>query len=143
MTRQDSLRINHVESFPDVLGPGILYVSRRYSTASHLCCCGCGIEVVTPLNPAKWSLKEVGDRPSLSPSIGNHGFPCRSHYWIQNGAVRWDGAMSAAAVAKVRARDRADAEAWAYASLGRAAKTRARIRSMWDAALSFVRRLWP
>ena len=30
------------------------------STAPHFCCCGCGCEVVTPLNPAKWRLAEEG-----------------------------------------------------------------------------------
>jgi hypothetical protein len=35
------------ESFPTPLKPRILYVSLSYSTAAHVCPCGCGCEVVT------------------------------------------------------------------------------------------------
>ena len=96
------LEAEFVEFIPEQLAPGVLYVSRRYSTAAHLCCCGCGLEVVTPLNPAKWQLSERGRGVSLSPSIGNWGFPCQSHYWIDGGQVRWAGAMSPAAISAAR-----------------------------------------
>ena len=87
----------------------MLYISRRYATASHLCCCGCGREVVTPLNPAKWRLTESKGAISLSPSIGNWSFPCQSHYLIERGAVRWAGAMSRKQIAAVQNHDRIDA----------------------------------
>lgn len=109
MTRAARLRVEHVELIPEDLEAGVLYLSRRYRTASHLCCCGCGREVVTPLSPAKWRLVERDGEVSLSPSIGNWSFPCRSHYWIAHGEVRWAGAMSASQIARVQARDRADA----------------------------------
>jgi hypothetical protein len=98
-----------VEFTPDGLEHGILYISRRYSTATHLCCCGCGQEVATPLKPAKWHLRERNGAVWLSPSIGNWSFPCRSHYWIEGNRVRWAAEMSPAAVAQVRARDRYEA----------------------------------
>jgi hypothetical protein len=41
-----------VDFIAEHLDVGVLYISRRYATASHLCC-GCGHEVVTPLNAAK------------------------------------------------------------------------------------------
>lgn len=99
-----------VEAIPSVLRAGHLYISKRYRTAVHLCCCGCSLEVVTPLNPAKWRLTERGDTVSLYPSIGNWSFPCRSHYWIENNRVRWSWAMSKAEIARVRKRDQRDVE---------------------------------
>lgn len=96
-----------VDFIPEQLRDGILYVSRRYRTASHLCCCGCKREVVTPLNPAKWKLTEHPDGSvSLSPSVGNWGFPCRSHYWVSKNRVHWAADFSDDQIAAVVQRDR-------------------------------------
>lgn len=77
-----------VTSFPRELEPGVLYVSPQFSTATHSCACGCGREVVTPLSPSQWVLTFDGS-VSLRPSIGNWGLPCRSHYFIERGRIRW------------------------------------------------------
>lgn len=61
-----------------------IYISRKYNTAIHLCLCGCKEETVTPLNLSGWTLSEKGDKISLSPSIANNCFPCKSHYIITN-----------------------------------------------------------
>lgn len=66
-----------------------LYISCEYSTASHLCCCGCGREVVTPLNPAKWSLSFQDGRVTMCPSIGSWQLPCKSHYFFKDNLVVW------------------------------------------------------
>lgn len=116
MSRQTHLQAEFVEFIPERLKPGKLYISRRYSTATHLCCCGCGLEVVTPLNPAKWQFTERKGKVSLYPSIGNWSFPCRSHYWITEGRVQWAGAMSPKMIAAVQNRDRRDAEINAQSS---------------------------
>lgn len=113
MTRIGQIEPEFVEFIPEKLAPGVLYISKRYSTSSHLCCCGCGLEVVTPLNPAKWRLLESNGAVSLNPSIGNWSFPCRSHYWISDNRVQWAAAMSAERIAAVKARDRRDVEAMA------------------------------
>jgi hypothetical protein len=110
MMRLTLVQPSFVDFMPDHFESGIIYISRRYSTATHLCCCGCGLKVVTPLKPAKWHLAENGGAVSLNPSIGNWSFPCKSHYWIKGNNVQWAGAMSAAAIAKVRAADRRDAK---------------------------------
>jgi hypothetical protein len=90
-------------SVPAHLEPGVLYVSIEYATAMHLCACGCGREVVTPLAPDKWSLTYDGAAVSLRPSVGNWSYPCRSHYWIgPGGRVRWDRTWSDAEVALAR-----------------------------------------
>ena len=100
-------RIIHqfVDYIPEKLCEGVLYVSMTYGTVSHLCCCGCGREVVTPLTPTDWELTYDGETISLSPSIGNWGFPCRSHYWIRKGMVKWAGAWSEDKVNSAHAED--------------------------------------
>lgn len=83
-----------VEHFPEQLDSGVLYVSITFASASHLCACGCGKEVITPLSPVAWSLTFDGESISLTPSIGNWSFSCRSHYWIKKGEVVWSYKMS-------------------------------------------------
>jgi hypothetical protein len=84
-------RFDHVfvETIPDVVEPGILYVSTTYGTAIHRCACGCGNEVVTPVTPTDWTVLFDGETVSLRPSIGNWGFVCESHYWIKRNRVQW------------------------------------------------------
>lgn len=115
MSPSRATRVRHqfVEAMPSQIDEGVLYVSRRFNTAIHKCCCGCGLEVVTPLKPAKWSLKDHGSSVSLFPSIGNWSFPCQSHYWIERNQVRWAALMSDRMIRKVRERDRHDVEALA------------------------------
>lgn len=109
MSATDLLTPSFVEFIPDELEEGVIYISRRYSTASHLCCCGCGSEVVTPLNPAKWRVVEKHGKVSLTPSVGNWSFPCQSHYWISGNRVTWAPGMAPEFIAAVQARDRRDA----------------------------------
>jgi len=90
-----------VEHFPDLLEDGVLYISEAYELAAHRCCCGCGEEVMTPLNPARWRLYRSGARVSLVPSIGNWKFACRSHYWIRNNRVVPSYDMSDEEIAEV------------------------------------------
>ncbi|MGW2867899.1 DUF6527 family protein [Kitasatospora sp. NPDC001225] len=106
MTAVHFLRPRFVDSFPPVMESGVLYVSIPYTTCGHLCACGCGQEVVTPLSPAQWALTYDGENVSLFPSIGNWGLACRSHYWISEGAVRWSRRYTAREIADNRERDR-------------------------------------
>lgn len=104
--------MNHVfvEHIPEHLEAGVLYVSIEFDTAVHTCACGCGNEVVTPLSPAEWSFTYDGRAVSLSPSIGNWGFPCRSHYWIRRGKIEWASRWSDEKIKLVREKDRIDQE---------------------------------
>jgi len=73
----------YVEFIPEQLEPGKLYISEVYETAVHACLCGCGEQTVTPLGAGQWTLtKSATGLVSLSPSIGNYQFACRSHYII-------------------------------------------------------------
>ena len=96
------LRHEFVDYIPEQLDDGVLYVSYRFGTVVHRCACGCGEEVVTPLGPAEWSLTYDGRTISLAPSIGNWSFGCRSHYWIDEGSVRWARGFSDDEVSLVR-----------------------------------------
>lgn len=88
------LRHQFVENAPEELEPDILYVSIPFATVLHSCACGCGHEVVTPLSPSGWIMTYDGVSVSLSPSIGNWNFPCRSHYVIRRNRVNWIRAIS-------------------------------------------------
>jgi len=78
-----------VEFIPENIEEGILYISIEYCTAVHKCVCGCGNEVVTPLSPTDWELTFNGKTVSLSPSIGNWNFECKSHYWIKKNNIHF------------------------------------------------------
>lgn len=79
-----------VEYIPKELESGILYISVEYNVAIHLCACGCGIEIVTPLDRKNgWIMTYDGENASLSPSIGNGRYECRSHYFLKDGLVEW------------------------------------------------------
>jgi Family of unknown function (DUF6527) len=106
MMRYARLTHEFVEYLPEIMNPGVLYVSMSYATASHKCCCGCGLEVVTPLTPTDWKLTFDGDSVSLHPSIGNWEFPCRSHYVIDRGRIIEADPWSDEQLAKERARDK-------------------------------------
>jgi len=92
--KQPSFIPEFVETIPEVLEEDRMYISIRFRTASHLCACGCGSRVVTPIKPAKWKLTYDGETVSLSPSIGRWQLPCRSHYWICNNRVFWSRAFT-------------------------------------------------
>lgn len=74
---------------PKELKPGILYFSEKFSTAAHLCPCGCGSKIRTPLGPTEWQFEDTDKGPTLRPSVGNWQHPCQSHYWIYQGEIRW------------------------------------------------------
>lgn len=92
MDRISNIEPVYCESIPEHLESGKIYISEKYKTASHLCACGCGNIVVTPLSGGTvWKLNKNADGTiSLSGSIGNKYFECKSHYFIENNAIRFD-----------------------------------------------------
>lgn len=83
------IELQHVRYMPNELDTGVLYVSKEFSTAAHLCPCGCGSKIRTPLGQTEWDFEETEKGPSLYPSIGNWQLPCRSHYFIYRGRICW------------------------------------------------------
>lgn len=106
------IRPEFVESAPKQLSDGVIYISDRFRTALHKCCCGCGKEVVTPLNSAGWSYFLENGKVTLKPSIGNWSFPCKSHYLIIRSQVVWASTMSDRQIAQVKTRDARDQQAY-------------------------------
>lgn len=84
-----------VATRPEVIEDGTLYILPHYNCAIHKCMCGCGEIVVTPIDDTYgktsgfWGWSYNGRSASLAPSVGNFQFECRSHYFLQNGNVRW------------------------------------------------------
>jgi hypothetical protein len=87
----EHITLQRVEFMPKQLEPGILYVSEKFGAMAHLCACGCGAKIRTPLGPTEWSLKETAGGPSLWPSVGNWQQACKSHYIIDGGDIIWCG----------------------------------------------------
>jgi hypothetical protein len=138
------LKHEFVEFIPEELEQGTLYVSIRFASASHLCCCGCGNKVVTPIRPTDWKLIFDGKTISLEPSIGNWSFPCQSHYWIRNDRVNWTSQWSCDQIERGRLRDRqakgdyfGDSEATSATDTDEI-ETRRPKRSWWQ----MIRRWW-
>ena len=106
MTRVTTVQCERVKFIPADLESGKIYYSKDFSTAVHLCCCGCGNSVVTPIGPTDWRITVARNAVSISPSIGNWSFPCQSHYWIRDNKVVWATQMSRREIEHGRAADR-------------------------------------
>jgi hypothetical protein len=94
------------KSIPAVPEAETLYVSMDYQTAVHLCACGCGAKVVTPIGPNDWVLTFDGT-VTLCPSVGSGQQPCRSHYYIRHDHIDWRPKISKAATKPALAQDHA------------------------------------
>lgn len=105
MKRKPAFIHSFVTSAPRVLEPDHLYVSLEYNSALHLCACGCGRKVVTPLSPRDWQVSYNGQTVSLHPSIGSWQLPCRSHYFIKNNKIQWAEEWSERRVQSARKQD--------------------------------------
>lgn len=110
MSRTARFTARFVESLPTPMEQGVLYVSASYSTAGHVCPCGCGGEVVTKLSPARWRVIFDGE-VTLKPSVAATGLPCNSHYFITRGEVDWHQTLDASQVAIAQVADRRAVEA--------------------------------
>lgn len=82
-----------VETIPKDLEDGILYISRKFEIAIHLCACGCKEKTVTPIGGPHggWALTEIEGKITLRPSIGNFKGenPYHAHYYITNNKIQW------------------------------------------------------
>jgi hypothetical protein len=107
----DTLTPRFVEEIPDNLQPGVFYISLEHGSMLHLCACGCGHEIALPLTPADWRFTFDGETISVSPSVGSWSLPCRSHYIVDRGHVRWAGDWTKEQIEAGRRRDQARKEA--------------------------------
>lgn len=115
--------------------PGVLYVSEEFGTAAHLCACGCGSKIRTPLGPTEWSVEETTGGPTLRPSVGNWQEPCHSHYLIFRGKIRWCATWTPEEIAEGRRDEEARRQAY-YAGRKRAGV----MRRFWHGLTGLLRR---
>lgn len=106
MSGVDAFEPHFAHEVPEQLEEGKLYISSEFGSVNHLCACGCGYEVVTPLHPAQWAILYDGEAVTLRPSVGSFGLPCRSHYVIDRNRVVWQPSWSARDARAGAARDR-------------------------------------
>lgn len=132
----NKIALERVKYLPRELLPGVLYVSQEYAVAGHLCACGCGNKVVTPLGPAEWAFLERDGCPTLRPSIGSWQLPCRSHYVITDGRIHWAPQWSDAEVTAGRRAEVQRRQAY-YASIDREHRFWLRL---WRTVRKFFRR---
>lgn len=127
--------LQRVHYMPTERAPGILYVSEEFRIALHLCACGCGAKIKTPLGPTEWSIVETERGPSVWPSIGNWQQSCQSHYVISHGEVKWAGKWTPEQIAAGRRseeeRRQAHYDAWYR-------KNRGLWGRFWDAVKAFL-----
>ena len=87
-------KVVFVETMPEKIDDGVLYVSLKYGGLLHLCPCGCGQRIYIPINKdlgQSWSLQQESDGTiSLAPSLQNT-CACWSHYFIRHNKVAWCG----------------------------------------------------
>jgi hypothetical protein len=106
------IELQRVQYMPGQLKPGVLYVSEEFGAAAHLCACGCGSKIRTPLGPTEWVFEETDAGPTLHPSIGNWQRPCKSHYWIERGEILWAGQWTLEQIEAGRRREEARSRAY-------------------------------
>lgn len=141
MPKIERLRLERVHYMPKVLEPGVLYASEEFGAAAHLCACGCGAKIRTPLGPTEWRLEESKEGPSLSPSVGNWQQPCGSHYWIWRGEVEWHGDWTEEQINVGRSREHQRREAYfSKREKQRRAQNGSPGQRVWDSIKNLVRR---
>lgn len=111
----------------------------KVDVAGHLCACGCGNKVMTPLGPTEWTFTDTPRGPSLRPSIGNGQLPCKSHYWIDGGRIEWSGAWSPEQVERGRRAEEARRREYYESRKSKEETAAARIKRWLDWVLSWLR----
>jgi hypothetical protein len=127
--------LRRVRYMPKDLKPGILYVSEEFDIAIHLCACGCGTKIKTPIGATEWSIRETHGGPTLRPSVGNWQEACQSHYLIINGEIVWADKWTAEEISAGRDREERRRSAY-YKDVDR--KRGGRLRRAWR----WFRGLW-
>lgn len=131
------IKMQRVHYMPSQLEPGVLYLSEEFGTAAHLCACGCGSKVRTPLGVTEWAVEETTHGPTLCPSVGNWQLPCRSHYWIEDGEIIWSGEWT---LEEVLAGRRAEEERRLAYYRGLQTRQPSMLRRLWDRVIGLIKR---
>lgn len=84
-----------VDRIPKQLQSDIVYHTEEFEIAEMLCACGCGhrITLLVPDGHQVWG--EAG-YATIRPSVGVLDAPCKSHFFVSAGNVKWLPAFSSA-----------------------------------------------
>ena len=137
--RLDEVTPDFVDEIPNVPEHGKLYLSCRYRAAVHLCACGCGAKISTPLHPTGWRLSYDGETVSLSPSVGNWSEKCQSHYVIRDSRIIWADRLPRDKILRIREQRQRELED--YYGVGRRpiAPPASRAKGFWAKVCDLVR----
>ena len=93
-------RYQLVDRIPKEMVSGVVYHTREFELAGLLCACGCAHRI-TLLVPDSHEVEDEGGFATVWPSIGVLDAPCKSHYIITAGKVRWLPAFTEEHAARV------------------------------------------
>jgi Family of unknown function (DUF6527) len=77
-----------VERIPKLLSDGVVYHNEEFQLAALLCACGCGHRI-TLLVPDSHQVSSQGGLATIRPSIAVCDAPCKSHYFVTAGKVKF------------------------------------------------------
>ena len=137
--RLDELTPDFVDEIPGVPEHGKLYLSCRYRAAVHLCACGCGAKISTPLHPTGWRLLYDGESVSLRPSVGNWSEKCQSHYVIKNNKVLWAARFPRDKIRRIREQRHRDLEDYYGGGRRPADQPSSRAEGFWSKIWNLIR----
>lgn len=80
--------------FCEVSGPASVSVPPLIADVAYRCPCGCDGVIVLPVAAQNkggcWGYSiDAQGQPTLTPSVSQIGYPCKSHYFIREGKVQW------------------------------------------------------
>ena len=89
--KTETLSLLFVEYLPEKekVEPGIFYYAKEFDVSAHLCPCGCGgvVNLFYHRLDNGWGIDL--QTLTITPSIYSYQWPCKSHYFITNGEVKW------------------------------------------------------
>ena len=98
-----NFRYQAVERIPKQLSSNVVYHSEEFELGALLCACGCGHRVML-LVPDSHQVRSDNGMATVRPSIAVCDAPCKSHYIITAGQVRWLPAFTDAKAASAMRR---------------------------------------
>ena len=135
----DEVTPDFVDEIPNVPEHGKLYLSCRYRAAVHLCACGCGAKISTPLHPTGWRLSYDGETVSLSPSVGNWSEKCKSHYVIRDSRIIWADRLPRDKILRIREQRQRELEDYYGVERKPTAPPASHTKGFWARLLDLVR----
>ena len=135
----DEVTPDFVDEIPNVPEHGKLYLSCRYRAAVHLCACGCGAKISTPLHPTGWRLSYDGETVSLSPSVGNWSEKCKSHYVIRDSRIIWADRLPRDKILRIREQRQRELEDYYGVERKPTAPPASHAKGFWARLLDLVR----